>query len=211
MIANSGLPVIDLAAFASGEVTSANSVALTFDDGYADFLDGALPELRKRGWPATVFVVPEAIEGRIRFPWYRRQQPRLISWSEMRDVEGDGLVRFEPHSLTHAPLSALSEEDAWREIAGSKRVVADELGREPRVFCYPGGYHGEREKEMVERAGYGGAVSCEHGVNGIPCDRFSLRRLPVDRYDTARVVAGRLRGATDRPPPGRRTRGHARA
>ena len=210
VIAESGLPVVDLAAFVRGEPAPANSVALTFDDGYADLLDHALPELRKRGLPATVFVVPEAIEGHVRFPWYRHQ-PRLISWSEMLDVEREGLVRFEPHSLTHAPLSTLSDEHAWREIAGSKRAVGDALAREPQLFCYPGGYHGDRESTMVERAGYIGAVGCEYGVNGVDFHRFALRRIPVDRYDSARILAARLRGATDRPPPGRRVRGHAPA
>jgi len=207
-IEKSGLPVIDLTtALAAEGATPADSLALTFDDGYADFLDNALPELQKRGWPATVFVVPGAIEGRVRFSWYRREQPRLISWSEMLDVERDGLVRFEPHTLSHAPLSALSNEDAWHEIAGSKRAVAAALGREPHLFCYPGGYYGEREMEMVERAGYVGAISGEHGVNEPPFHRFALRRIPVDRYDTARVVSARLQGATDRRPPGVRARG----
>jgi peptidoglycan/xylan/chitin deacetylase (PgdA/CDA1 family) len=207
IIEKSGLPIVDLAAaLATDDGALANSLAFTFDDGYADFLENALPELSTRGWPATVFVVPDAIEGRVRYPWYPREQPRLITWSEMLDVERSGLVRFEPHSLTHVPLSAVSDEDAWLEIAGSKRIVADALGREAHLFCYPGGYHGVREKEMVERAGYLGAVTGEPGVNGRDFHRFALRRISIDRYDTSGVFSARLRGATDRRPLGVRSR-----
>jgi peptidoglycan/xylan/chitin deacetylase (PgdA/CDA1 family) len=209
VIEGSGLPVVDVMRFARGETMPPSSIALTFDDGYADLLEHALPELARRRWPAIVFVVPEAVEGRVRFPWYRGHQPRVISWAEMIDVERDGLTRFEPHSLTHAPLSSLSAEGAWREIAGSRRAVSDALGREPEMFCYPGGYHGERETRFVERAGYTAAVSCEYGVNDRNQDRFALRRIPVDRYDRTWTMAGRLRGATDRPPPLRRPRSEA--
>jgi peptidoglycan/xylan/chitin deacetylase (PgdA/CDA1 family) len=45
-----------------------HSLLLTFDDGYADNLDYALPVLRRYGLPAVVFVVSDAI-GQKRRPW----------------------------------------------------------------------------------------------------------------------------------------------
>jgi peptidoglycan/xylan/chitin deacetylase (PgdA/CDA1 family) len=44
------------------------SLLLTFDDGYADNFDYALPVLRRHGLPAAVFVVSDAI-GQKRRPW----------------------------------------------------------------------------------------------------------------------------------------------
>ena len=66
-LAASGQRVVDLyeigdLALAPGEA----AVALTFDDGYRDVLEDALPVLREHGFPATVFVVPGAIAGRRR-------------------------------------------------------------------------------------------------------------------------------------------------
>jgi peptidoglycan/xylan/chitin deacetylase (PgdA/CDA1 family) len=39
----------------TGEATAL--VGMTFDDGYEDFLDAAVPTLEKLGFSATVFVV----------------------------------------------------------------------------------------------------------------------------------------------------------
>jgi sugar transferase (PEP-CTERM/EpsH1 system associated) len=45
------------------------AVSITFDDGYRDNFDHALPILRKYGIPATFFVVTGALEGTNRFLW----------------------------------------------------------------------------------------------------------------------------------------------
>src|SRR5271157_3396423 len=36
-------------------------VAITFDDGYEDIVENALPELSKRGMPSTVFIITELL------------------------------------------------------------------------------------------------------------------------------------------------------
>ena len=209
LIADSGQRVVDLYTFQLDDTSriDENVVALTFDDGYHDFLDAALPELERRRWPATVFIVPEAIDGGVRFPWYSRDDhPRLLSWDEIRRIERGGLVRFEPHSLTHPFLPGESDRVVWREIAGSKAAVEDALGRPARLFCYPGGFYTDREAAMVERAGYVAAFGCEYGVNRPPWRRFQMRRTIADRYDSDLIFAGRLVGGTDRAPLGRSRR-----
>jgi len=45
------------------------SVAVTFDDGYRDNFEHALPLLKKYGVPATFFVVTGALDGKNRFLW----------------------------------------------------------------------------------------------------------------------------------------------
>lgn len=43
--------------------TSPGAIAITFDDGYLDNLDAALPVLERFGLPATFFVVADALDG----------------------------------------------------------------------------------------------------------------------------------------------------
>ena len=205
-VARTRYPVVDLAAVNEKTLgQDATALAITLDDGYGELLEHAFPELEARGWPATVYVCPGAVAGEIRFPWSQRHHP-ILSWDAMRTVESRGLIRFEPHSLTHAHLPSLDRSAAEREIRGSKDALEMALGRPARSFCYPGGFFGAREIELVSEAGFQTAVSSEYGVNRAPWDRFALRRIPVDRYDTTALFAARLRGATDRPPPGRRRR-----
>jgi len=206
-IERSGLRVVDLAALdqlapAPGE----RVLALTFDDGYADLLDHAIPELERRRWPATVFVVPDVVEGRYRFTDIYRRDPGFISYDAMRDVERRTAVRFESHSLTHRDLPPLGDAEARREIAGSAEALAAELGRPMRLFCYPRGYFGTREQALCAEAGYLAAVGTEYGVNRLPWDRYALRRTICDGFDDRFVLRARIRGLVDRPPPGRSAR-----
>jgi peptidoglycan/xylan/chitin deacetylase (PgdA/CDA1 family) len=183
------------------------AIALTFDDGYCDVLANALPVLRGHGFPSTVFVVPGAIAGTTQFEWYPAgAMPPMAGWDELRGEEATGLVRFEPHTMTHPVLTTLAREDAHREIMESKGVVEGELGRPARLFCYPAGYYSAREVELVRECGFRAAVTCEFGVNHAPFAHNELRRTIVERSDPLWLFRARLAGATDAPPPGRRTR-----
>ncbi len=207
-LAASGQRVVDLyeiddLRLAPGE----SAVALTFDDGYRDVLEEALPVLREHGFASTVFVVPGAISGAAPFAWYAAgAMPPVAGWDELRAEEHAGLVHFEPHTITHPVLTTLSREDARREIAESKGIVELELGRPARIFCYPGGYYSPREVELVRECGFRAALTCEFGVNSAPFAHNELRRTIVERSDPLWLFRARLAGATDAPPPGRRSR-----
>jgi peptidoglycan/xylan/chitin deacetylase (PgdA/CDA1 family) len=207
-LAASGQRVVDL--YEIDDVTlepGEAAIALTFDDGYRDVLDHGLPVLREHGFPSTVFVVPGAIAGVAAFSWYAAgEMPPLAGWDELRAQERAGLVHFEPHTMTHPVLTAIPAEAARGEIAESKRAVESELGRPARIFCYPGGYYSPREVELVRECGFRAAVTCEFGANTAPFAHNELRRTIVERSDALWLFRARLAGATDAPPPGRRTR-----
>jgi peptidoglycan/xylan/chitin deacetylase (PgdA/CDA1 family) len=207
-LAASGQRVVDLyeiddLALAPGEA----AVALTFDDGYRDVLEHGLPVLREHGFPSVTFVVPDVMSGAVGFSWYPEGgTPALAGWDELRAEEAAGLVRFEPHTITHPVLTELTREAARAEIAGSKAIVERELGREARIFCYPGGYYSPREVELVRECGFRAGVTCEFGANHAPFADGELRRTIVERSDAPWLFRARLNGATDAPPPGRRRR-----
>ena len=207
-LAASGQRVVDLYEIDDLALeTDEAAIALTFDDGYRDVLEHALPVLREHGFPCTVFVVPGAIAGVATFSWYRAgSMPPLAGWDELRVQERAGLVHFEPHTMTHPVLTTISLEHARSEIAKSKQVVEEELGRPARIFCYPGGYYSPREVDLVRECGYRAAVTCEFGANAAPFAHNELRRTIVERSDPLWLFRARLAGATDTPPPGRRTR-----
>ena len=62
------------------------TVGLTFDDGFADLRDEALPVLAKHGFRATVFIATGVTDGRLSFPWYERQ-PRVLGWDDVLELD----------------------------------------------------------------------------------------------------------------------------
>jgi peptidoglycan/xylan/chitin deacetylase (PgdA/CDA1 family) len=75
-----------LAALATGRPLPARAVAITFDDGYRDQLELAVPMLERLGLPATFFLIPGVLSRAVR-PWwelvawaFRRASPDAVSW-----------------------------------------------------------------------------------------------------------------------------------
>jgi peptidoglycan/xylan/chitin deacetylase (PgdA/CDA1 family) len=180
------------------------TIGLTFDDGFADVRDAALPALARHGFRATVFVTTGVADGRVSFPWYERQPP-VLGWDEIHDLDRAGTLRFEAHTVSHPNLLALDDATAADEIRDCRHELSGRLGREVSLFAYPAGLYGVREQRLAEAAGYIAAVSCEPGVNGRDSDRFALRRRQIDAGDRLLDFRAKVSGGHDTPPPGRRT------
>jgi peptidoglycan/xylan/chitin deacetylase (PgdA/CDA1 family) len=181
------------------------TVALTFDDGFTDVAEEALPALERHGFGATVFVTTGVAAGEVMFPWYQGPQPPVLGWDDVVALDREGTLRFEAHTVTHPNLLALDDESAAAEIGGSRRELAERLGRPVSAFAYPAGLYGERERRLVAEAGYAAAVSCEPGVNLPGGDRFDLRRRQIDSRDRLLDFKAKLGGGHDTPLPLRTT------
>jgi peptidoglycan/xylan/chitin deacetylase (PgdA/CDA1 family) len=195
--------VITLADLLDTGAPATRTVALTFDDGFLDVAEHALPVLVEHGFHATVFVAPTVIDGRATFNWYD-EQPPLLDWDDVLFLDREGTLRFEAHSLTHPNLLSLDLRAADREIRGSKSALEARLGRPVVAFSYPSGLYGDRERRLVVAAGFRLAVSCEPGVNGPDVDRFALRRRQIDCRDSMLDFRAKLQGGHDSPLPLRR-------
>src|SRR3954447_24179551 len=103
-------------------------VCVNFDDGYRDVAEHAAPVLREHGFCATVFAIPDVIDGRASLTCYDRQPP-LLAWDEIAALDREGTLRFEAHTMTHPNLLALDDAEARHEIASSKATLEARLGR----------------------------------------------------------------------------------
>ena len=207
LLAAEGYRVVDLteavALLDAGEGPP-RTVGLTFDDGFVDVRDEALPILAEHGFRATVFVATGVIDGRRTFPWYRDSQPQVLAWDDVVALDRDGVLRFEAHTVSHPSLLAIEEDEARAEIGNSRAELAARLGRPVTAFAYPAGLYGERERHLVAEAGYAAAVTCEPGVNGRDTDRLALRRRQIDARDRLIDFRAKLGGGHDTPLPFRR-------
>jgi peptidoglycan/xylan/chitin deacetylase (PgdA/CDA1 family) len=119
-----------------------DAVALTFDDGFLNFTSAVLPVLTHLGFPATVFVVSDAVG--TSNAWGGREASSipdlpLMSWSDLHHVREAG-VEIGAHTRTHSDLTQLSPAQLHDETEGCVEQILAELGDRPRRFAYPFGY-----------------------------------------------------------------------
>ena len=186
-----------------GTPLPARAVLITFDDGYRDNLENALPVLRQHGYPAVLFVPLAYLDDGRPLP-HEELLVRLgvrnptLDWDELGELEAGGL-RIESHGIGHWPLTALEPAEATREIALSKLRLEERLGREVEAFAYVKGSQADYRPEhasLVQQAGYKLAFTSVSGANGPLSDRFRLRRYNIEPYPP-RTFELVLEGACD--------------
>jgi peptidoglycan/xylan/chitin deacetylase (PgdA/CDA1 family) len=85
-----------LDAMAQGRPLPRRAIALTFDDGYRDNLETALPILSRLGLPATFYLVPGLLDRSVRAWWevlawaFRNATALIVEWRGRRLTAGPG-------------------------------------------------------------------------------------------------------------------------
>jgi len=165
------------------------AVLITFDDGYRDNLENAVPILRAHGYPAVVFVPLGYLDNGRPLPHEESllglgvRNPSL-RWDDLAELEAAG-VRVESHGVGHTALTSLEPADALREIALSKLRLEERLGREVEAFAFVKGSRADFAPEhasLARQAGYKLAFTSVSGANGPASDPFRLRRYNVEPY-----------------------------
>jgi len=169
----------DLAAAAAGRTAlPCRPVVLTFDDGFADFHEIALPILQKHGFTATLFMTT----GWIRDGAQRQSSApgRMLSWSQLAEIAAAG-IEVGGHSDQHPQLDQLETGAVHRELAASKEALEDTLGLPVPGMAYPFGYSNAQVRRLAAEVGYSYAYAVGNRKFGSQPDQFSLPRLTVSR------------------------------
>ncbi len=160
-------------------------VSITFDDGYAENCQQALPLLIREGVPCTYFVASSFVASGKPFPHdLARGRPlRPNSPAEIRQLAQAG-IEIGAHTRTHVDLGQIDDPARlYDEIVGSKHDLEDLTGKAVRYFAFPYGQHRNLNPlafQIARDNGFQGVCSAYGGFNFPADDSFHLQRIHVD-------------------------------
>lgn len=159
------------------------TVVLSFDDGYEDNYTYALPILKKYQFPAIIFLPSDLIGTK-----------GFMTWDQVKLVADLG-IEMGSHSRTHMYLPDYPSLELLRsEIAGSKTIIEEKLGKPVQYFCYPVGGFTQEIKELVKNVGYKAAVTTNRGFAKNNSDLYELKRIRIKDSDSEFDLWAKLSG-----------------
>lgn len=175
-----GLSMRDLMPYLKGEL-SGKVFGITFDDGFRNVFQHALPVLTQLGFTSTNYLVANQFDGGN--VWDAQNNvpfSPLMSQTEAREWTQAG-QEVGSHTLDHVHLLDLSFEQARHQIAHSRHMLSDVVNAEVTAFCYPYGQFSPEHTELVIEAGYRSATTTQRGLAGTKDSPFLLPRVGVWR------------------------------
>ncbi|WP_235941417.1 polysaccharide deacetylase family protein [Paenibacillus puerhi] len=157
-------------------------VLLTFDDGYTDNYELAMPILKQYGFPATLFMSPGAVG-----------EPGYVTWEQAGEMKEAGWD-IQPHGMTHPRLSKLSAARQREEITEASRLIEEKLGVKSVAFCYPYGDFNKETLAILKEQGFRYAFTIEQGLATSRQAPLQLKRIYVNGQDSLKQWASKLDG-----------------
>ncbi len=177
--------------------------ALTFDDGFQNVVENAIPEMVARRIPATIFVVPSLLGENPAWNTlgadYIREE-LLISPAQLKALPRE-LITIGSHTMTHAWLPSATEAEAHEEISQSRESLQRLLHQRIDLFSFPYGGCNDRLIELCREAGYARVFTIVPRLAFRDAEEFVTGRIEVNPSDWPLEFRLKLLGAYRWLPP----------
>lgn len=155
-------------------------IILTFDDGYLDTWELAIPVLKEFGMRAVIFVLGDRHLRSARWDEREGEEPLpLMNDDQIRAASSWGF-EIGSHGMSHRPLARLDDREIRYEIHDSKRILESLLGEEVCTISYPYGNTDQRVIAETERAGYSFGCGVFSGPPRFGDHSLDFRRIAVN-------------------------------
>jgi len=182
------LTFLDYQDFAQGRRSVAEfpkrPIILTFDDGYADNYTNALPLMQKYGFKGVLYLLGSTTPDHNAWDVAQGDELFPLLTQAQRQVFVKAGWEIGAHTLTHRKLTILWQEDAFREISQSKKLLEDSLSTRVISFAYPYGDYNYDIKKLVQDCGFTFAVATDSGGLHLEDDRFAIFRVNIFPEET---------------------------
>ncbi len=149
---------------------------ITFDDGYEETYSIAWPLLKRFGFSAIVFVTPNEVSTK-----------GFATWQQLREMSRGGF-EIGSHTMHHSYMPTTPDEKLKEEVADSKAVIEQQLGKRIDFLSYPIGGYTPQAQAMAKQAGYRAACTTNRGVSYAMTDRFAIRRVKITESDANPLI-----------------------
>ena len=162
------------------------AVSVTFDDGYAENCEFALPLLIEAKIPVTYLVSLDFVTSGRSFPHDKERGQHLApnTIDQLREMVDAG-IEIGAHTDTHPSMGSIKDPDEMRrEMVEATLELGDLVGQPIRYFAYPFGQSenldADAARMAAEEAGIQ-AVCSAFGAYNLPGnDPFHIRRIHGD-------------------------------
>ncbi len=161
------------------------AACITFDDGYAENCQRAIPLLLERQIPCTYFVALDFILSRRAFPHDEHAGQRLEpnTLTQLREMSRAG-IEIGAHTRNHLDLGQVTDPDRiYDEIVTATAELAEQIEQPIRYFAFPFGQPENLNQvaaRMAREAGIQGVCSAYGAYNLPGDDPFHIRRIHGD-------------------------------
>jgi hypothetical protein len=176
------------------------TVIVTFDGGYASFMDYGFRLFSEYGFKATINVIGEDVGG-----FVSGNDPRL-SWDECRFLAGSGIAEIgcRTRGLTTTGYDNLSRPRAAvtynkkleKDLSLFQNVYTRELGTPARVLAWTDGVHDDKSIAIARQAGFRYLLGSENAFFEIEGNQRDIPRLIMCNEMNLR----QFRGLMERKP-----------
>lgn len=171
--------------------TDRRTVVLTFDDGTTDFGTEVLPVLDDLDLPATLYLATGPVESGTAWP----DGAAPLSWAQLSEVAASDLVTIGCHTHDHLLLDRADPGAVADDLDRSIDLIGEHCGTRPAHFAYPKALAASPANESLVRERFASAALAGTRPNRIGrTDAHRLTRSPIQRADTPRNVAHKMRG-----------------
>jgi peptidoglycan/xylan/chitin deacetylase (PgdA/CDA1 family) len=158
-------------------------IVLTFDDGYEDFMTGALPLLQQYGFGATLFIVSRHIGGWNTWDAELGERVQLMDWAAVERASTTG-IEIGAHSATHAAMTGLPPAEIVREASRARADIQRRIKQPVSAFAYPYGDSDPVVQHLVGASGFLTGVTCRFGSSGLDDRPLRLPRIEISGTDS---------------------------
>jgi peptidoglycan/xylan/chitin deacetylase (PgdA/CDA1 family) len=152
------------------------SVVITIDDGWRGVYDIAYPILKKYGFPATLFIYTDLING----------GRKALDWDQVAELDKAGLD-VQCHTKTHRNLNRVAGNESLQhyaaeieqEITACADTVLSKLHKQVKYLAYPYGETNNLIIAFLEKNGFQGAFTVKRDSNPFFMDRYALNRRMI--------------------------------